>query len=670
MHSQQQQQPQKRLGASPSNPSCGGASAAKAPVGSVKPRLVVKIARNKLRTEKVEKSIGTDDADPELEGESRAKELTTRKEEKRQRGWKKKRRRTLPAEEDEEATAGGKKKREKDVFSRSSIKMPGIGVGTAEEDESGDDEATTTAFLAAGSGNLQSFRDLALQQQEKERQQPPQPIQPPKRRRGRPRKIDTTSRPTLSRCQQEKEKEEGDRSGSKRRRKRKERNVYLGSDSDHESKKHDPSRRSIDERETVEARVPPCRIKIPPTFCNVSSENVLKEKRRRNQQRPMESPTVSRKRRRVSVSTETATSLDSPAGTPAREEVQRGEQRVDGCEMTRAENHSALALTSVHADSSGAGGASPSYDSLFDPIPSLESSQQCIQHTEDTPPPSVEDHHSQQQTPSSNVYPDMPFLEDFTNYAQLESLMGQQQQQQQQQQQHYASPHTHYEAHPQQVPSSVSGQPTVTSPALSECLAQRAIITSATCPPTPTSLPDSFRPPLSVLSSDAASPRGCSSANGDDEAAVTTVTNLALVERRDEAPANDPRPDGTVEEEDNGNCPGEETAAAALAGTTNRVTMISVQNETHTEWKFCHVQKCPFWTCKPERMERHRRSHKSESLSRLHCPEEGCTQKFVSLAKLLKHDRKEHTGVKDYECRMCGAEVTDIAIHMKVINAG
>ena len=32
----------------------------------------------------------------------------------------------------------------------------------------------------------------------------------------------------------------------------------------------------------------------------------------------------------------------------------------------------------------------------------------------------------------------------------------------------------------------------------------------------------------------------------------------------------------------------------------------------------------------------------------------------------LKHDRKFHTGVKDYECRVCEAEVTDIAVHMKV----
>jgi hypothetical protein len=33
---------------------------------------------------------------------------------------------------------------------------------------------------------------------------------------------------------------------------------------------------------------------------------------------------------------------------------------------------------------------------------------------------------------------------------------------------------------------------------------------------------------------------------------------------------------------------------------------------------------------------------------------------------MLKHDRKVHTGVKDYECRVCDAEVTDIQIHMRV----
>ena len=46
------------------------------------------------------------------------------------------------------------------------------------------------------------------------------------------------------------------------------------------------------------------------------------------------------------------------------------------------------------------------------------------------------------------------------------------------------------------------------------------------------------------------------------------------------------------------------------------------------------------------------------------CPD--CHLKFYSLAKLLKHDRRKHTGIKDYECRICMAEVTDIQVHMRV----
>ena len=33
-----------------------------------------------------------------------------------------------------------------------------------------------------------------------------------------------------------------------------------------------------------------------------------------------------------------------------------------------------------------------------------------------------------------------------------------------------------------------------------------------------------------------------------------------------------------------------------------------------------------------------------------------------SLAKMLKHDRKKRTGVKDYEFKICGAEVTEIQV--------
>ena len=54
----------------------------------------------------------------------------------------------------------------------------------------------------------------------------------------------------------------------------------------------------------------------------------------------------------------------------------------------------------------------------------------------------------------------------------------------------------------------------------------------------------------------------------------------------------------------------------------------------------------------------------STSSKRYKCPD--CRQHFTSLAKLLKHDRTAHTGVADYECRICDQEITDIKSHMKV----
>ena len=62
-------------------------------------------------------------------------------------------------------------------------------------------------------------------------------------------------------------------------------------------------------------------------------------------------------------------------------------------------------------------------------------------------------------------------------------------------------------------------------------------------------------------------------------------------------------------------------------------------------------------------MERHAKCHVKGG-KHYKCPD--CSLKFYSLAKMLKHDRKCHTGVKDYECRICDAEVTDIQVHMRV----
>ena len=81
------------------------------------------------------------------------------------------------------------------------------------------------------------------------------------------------------------------------------------------------------------------------------------------------------------------------------------------------------------------------------------------------------------------------------------------------------------------------------------------------------------------------------------------------------------------------------------------------------QWLYCEVRGCSFWTRKPERMDRHRQCHRVDA-KYYKCPD--CSLRFYSLAKMLKHDRKVHTGVKDYECRVCEAEVTDIQIHMRV----
>ena len=91
-----------------------------------------------------------------------------------------------------------------------------------------------------------------------------------------------------------------------------------------------------------------------------------------------------------------------------------------------------------------------------------------------------------------------------------------------------------------------------------------------------------------------------------------------------------------------------------------------VEKETDGKWMYCKVEGCHFWTRKKIRMARHSNSHAQGEDNRLiyQCPD--CKLKISSLPKLLRHDRKFHTGFKDYECKICEAEVTDISVHMRV----
>ena len=81
------------------------------------------------------------------------------------------------------------------------------------------------------------------------------------------------------------------------------------------------------------------------------------------------------------------------------------------------------------------------------------------------------------------------------------------------------------------------------------------------------------------------------------------------------------------------------------------------------KWMYCPRVECNFWTRKPHRMERHRLCHPASGGRALVCPD--CGAVFATLAKFLRHDRKEHTGEKEYECKICENEVTDISMHMK-----
>ena len=98
----------------------------------------------------------------------------------------------------------------------------------------------------------------------------------------------------------------------------------------------------------------------------------------------------------------------------------------------------------------------------------------------------------------------------------------------------------------------------------------------------------------------------------------------------------------------------------------NKSAKIYIQLETDGEWMFCKIEGCNFWTRKQVRMERHKISHVPGDPRFYRCPD--CSVKMCSLPKLLRHDRKFHTGFKDYECKICEAEVTDISVHMRVSN--
>ena len=93
---------------------------------------------------------------------------------------------------------------------------------------------------------------------------------------------------------------------------------------------------------------------------------------------------------------------------------------------------------------------------------------------------------------------------------------------------------------------------------------------------------------------------------------------------------------------------------------------VTIEKETDGKWMYCKIKGCPFWTRKQVRMDRHEKSHVPGDDKFYQCPE--CQLKICSLSKLLRHDRKFHTGFKDYECKICEAEVTDIAVHMRVSN--
>ena len=130
------------------------------------------------------------------------------------------------------------------------------------------------------------------------------------------------------------------------------------------------------------------------------------------------------------------------------------------------------------------------------------------------------------------------------------------------------------------------------------------------------------------------------------------------------------RPEEEGEKELSSKCDRTIGSLNSLAVTNERksgnVAKFLVEKETDGKWLYCKVEGCHFWTRKQIRMSRHTSSHIEGEENRLiyQCPD--CKLRISSLPKLLRHDRKFHTGFKDYECKICEAEVTDISVHMRV----
>ncbi len=98
-------------------------------------------------------------------------------------------------------------------------------------------------------------------------------------------------------------------------------------------------------------------------------------------------------------------------------------------------------------------------------------------------------------------------------------------------------------------------------------------------------------------------------------------------------------------------------------------TSFKNEPDSQCKWMHCERDNCDFYTRKPWKKERHDRMHvdKAEEAAthfRFRCVD--CGERFSSLMRLKRHDRKEHTGEQDYECKICEAEVTDINVHMRV----